>query len=251
MLVTIHQPNFLPWLGFFDKMADADLLVVLDSVPFERRGYQNRVRVKGPAGGQWLTAPVTSAGRYGENIDQVRLDRSVPWARTHRQTLGQFYRKAPGYAAGQEVLDTLYGEEPERLVDLTVPAIARLAGALDIATPMVSALALGVPGRRSELLCGLVRRVGGTAYLSGPAGHDYLDEDVFHRHGIEVRYHDFRAFEYPQRFGPFEPGLSALDYLFNDPERTAWTAHRAAAGRARESGAAPVARPVTLPVGAD
>lgn len=230
MLVTIHQPNFLPWLGFFDKMADADLLIVLDHVPFERRGYQNRVRVKGPSGGQWLTAPVGSAGRYGEDIRDVRLDHGTPWRHNHRRTLGQFYRRAPGWAAGEELLGRLYGGEPERLVDFTLPALTELARALGVQTPVVNASALGVTGRRSELLCALTRAVGGSAYLSGPAGHDYLDEGVFHRHGIEVRYHSFRAFEYPQRFGPFEAGLSALDYLLNDPERVAWTAHRA--GRA-------------------
>ncbi|WP_102126289.1 WbqC family protein [Deinococcus planocerae] len=235
MLVTIHQPNFLPWLGFFDKMADADLLVVLDHVGFEKGGYQNRVRVKGPSGEQWLTAPVNTAGRCGAPIHEVELNHRTPWGRNHRLTLRQFYGKTPGYAAQEELLETLYGGRPERLVDFTVPALGHLAGALGVSTPVVLASSLGVGGRRSELLCALVREVGGTAYLSGPSGRDYLDEEVFRRHGIEVHYHSFRPFAYPQPFGPFAPAMSTLDYLFNDPSREAWTSHRA--GRQATGGA--------------
>lgn len=244
MIVTIHQPNFLPWLGFFDKVASADLLVVLDSVAFERRGFQNRVQLKGPSGPRWLTAPVESAGRYGERIDEVRLDHATPWQRKHRLTLDTLYRNAPGYAAHAPLLDALYAGKPERLVDFCGPAIARLAAALQVSTPSLWASALGGEGRRSDLLCDLVVRAGGRVYLSGPAGRDYLDESVFRARGVEVRYHDFRAFAYPQKFGPFAGGLSALDYLLCEPSLNAWTAHRA---RTRRPVAAPPLPPSEPP----
>lgn len=227
LIVTIHQPNFLPWLGFFDKVARADLLIVLDNVAFERRGFQNRVRLKSPSGPRWLTAPVVSAGHYGERIDEVRLDGGLAWARRHLLTLETWYRGAPGYAEHAPLLGDLYAGRPERLVDFSVPAIARLAAALGVSTPTVRASDLGGEGRRSALLCDLAVRAGGTVYLSGPSGRDYLDESVFAARGVEVRYHDFRAFAYPQKFGAFQPALSALDYLLNEPSLRTWTARDA------------------------
>jgi hypothetical protein len=221
VIVTIHQPNFMPWLGFFDKLAAADCFILLDNVGFEKGGYQNRVQVKGPNGPHWLTAPVKTAGKLGQPISEVLLD-GDQWQRKHKAVLEGFYGRTPGFSEQLAWLDALWEERAERLLDFSRGAIVALARALNVATPTMLASDLGATGSRSILLADLVERAGGDVYLSGPAGRDYLNEREFWDRGIQVRYHEFRGFEYAQRYGPFIGGLSAFDYLCNEPSLELW-----------------------------
>lgn len=226
-MVAIHQPNLFPWLGFFDKMAQVDVFVLLDNVPFSKGGYQNRVQVKGSSGPVWLTVPVITKRRLGQNTMDVQINSTVGWQRMHLATLTAAYGRAPGFGKLMTRLQHVYSGSFIRLVDFTIPGILCLKELLGITTTIVLASELGVSGSGSSLLCEMVRRVGGTAYLSGPSGRNYLDISPFEQQGVEVAYHAFEPFEYPQRFGSFVPGLSALDYLANDPDTALWRARRA------------------------
>lgn len=222
MIVTIHQPNLFPWLGFFDKMACADVFVLLDHVQFTKRGYQNRVQIKGSSGAQWLTVPVKTKGRYHQLTCEVEIDSELAWKKDHLRTLHTVYGGTPGYAATIAAVEELYGGSQQKLTELTIPGIALLAHRLGLATRLVRATELDASGSRSELLANLVIAAGGTTYLSGPSGKQYLDEDVFAAKGLRVEYHHFVPEPYPQRFGSFIGGLSVLDYLFHDPALVYW-----------------------------
>lgn len=215
--VAAHQPNLFPWLGFFDKMRAADVFVLLDTVPFNRRGYQHRVRIGTPSEVRWLTLPVLKKGRYGEPTDEVRIDDSRPWRHDHLETLRHAYGKAPAFADRIAVIEELYGAGPyERLVDFTVPGIDLLRAQLGVVTEVRRESELVAPGlASSELLATLVVAAGGDTYVSGPTGRSYMDEDVFATHGVSVEYRTFAPFDYEQRSDGFEPGLSALDLVFN------------------------------------
>lgn len=215
MIVAIHQPNYLPWSGFFDKMARCDRFVFLDTVPFSKHGYQNRSRVKGSGGPAWLTVPVLTHGHFGDSTQDIRVDAGQRWAPRHWRTLEQSYGRCPHFGEVAAVLRTVYERSWERLVDLNAELITRIAAALGISTPVVWASALGVEGRRSELLAAICRALGATTYLSGPSGASYLDEEPFRREGIGVTYHAFAPQPYPQRFPPFAPGLSVVDAWAN------------------------------------
>ncbi|RNB87374.1 hypothetical protein EDM56_17080 [Brevibacillus fluminis] len=222
MIVTIHQPNFLPWLGFFDKMACADVFVLLDQVQFTRRGYQNRVQIKGSSGVQWLTVPVKTKGKYYQLTSEVEIDGEADWKKDHLRTLHTLYSGTAGYANTIAAVEELYTPQLRKLTDLTIPGITLIAERLGISPRLIRASELNVSGSRSELLANLVAAVGGNTYLSGPSGKQYLDEGVFAERGIRVEYHHFEPKPYPQRFGPFIAGLSGLDYLFHDPTLSVW-----------------------------
>jgi hypothetical protein len=226
MIVAIHQPNFAPWLGFFDKMRAADLFVLLDTVPYTKGGYQNRTRIKSTEGAAWLTIPVITKASLGQLTRLVAIDNTRRWAHAHRQTLESCYRPCPGYSELLPQLERVYAQPPELLVDFTAATIGLIRSALAIDTGMIWASELDLtPGAASEYLAEIVSTLGGSVYLSGVSGRRYLDETPFHDRGLEVRYQEFVEVGHQQRFGSFLGGLSALDLLLNDPELARTWAH--------------------------
>jgi hypothetical protein len=222
MIVTIHQPNFFPWLGYFDKMRLADVFVLLNTVPFTKGGYQNRIQIKGSNGVQWLTIPVKNKGRLGQSTREVLMAAGTPWRRNHALTLEAFYHRTPCFSEMMPQIEALYANSTEYLAEFAIPGITWVKDQLQIGARLVKSSDLNVKGSASELLLNIVRSLGGTTYLSGPSGRNYLDLGIFADAGIEVTFHSFTPFEYPQTSPPFVGGLSALDYLFNKGSKTWW-----------------------------
>ncbi|EPY07184.1 WbqC-like family protein [Paenibacillus alvei TS-15] len=214
MIVSIHQPNVLPWLGFFHKMACSDLFILLDTVQFTKNGYQNRTMIDTQGGTKWLTIPVAKEGLFGTRTIDVRIANNRDWQADHLRQLEASYGRCPGYLRRKNELLDLYGAKYERLVDFAIPSIELLMNWLDIRTPLIRSSSMLADGSKSELLAQLVHEAGGDVYLSGPSGRDYLDESIFHKYGIRVEYHEFTPFSYPQRHAKegFTGGLSSLDY---------------------------------------
>jgi hypothetical protein len=221
MIVAAHQPNFLPWLGYFDKMRKADLFISVDHVQMERQSFQNRTRVKTGEGVRWITVPVVQDSRDERIIDK-RIDNSrggrSRWARKMALTLKYSYQAAPHYRAYEPVLTALLETPWEFLTDLNHTAIEFCREALEIRTPMVRSSSLKIQGAKSEMVLNMCREVGASAYLSGSgASRDYLDVAAFERAGIEILWQEFQHPLYQQRPLPasFEERLSAVDLLFN------------------------------------
>ena len=190
--------------------------MLLDTVQFIKRGYQNRARVKAADGPQWLTVPVISKGRYDQATRDVEIDESARWRAVHLRTLRTVLAKAPYRDELLDVVEPIYARgDVHRLVDLNAALIQAVAGRLGITTRLVLASELELEGSSTRLMVGLTRAVGGEVYLSGPTGRAYLEPDLFDEAGVELRYHGFTPFEYPQLHGAFEPGLSCLDYVAN------------------------------------
>jgi hypothetical protein len=221
MIVAVHQPEHLPWLGFFDKMRQADVLVLLDTTQFSKHGFQNRNRVKTPAGAAYLTVPVFHAGRSDQRIEEVEICEDRKWRRRSWDLLRRSYADAPHFRPHAAFFqDQVYGRPWPRLAELNLLLIQYLAGQLGIATKIVRASELGIYERGgTAVLLRICRALGAGAYLSGRHGRDYLDESPFAADGIAVRYQDFRDPVYPQLWGAFVPQLSAVDLLFNLGER--------------------------------
>lgn len=215
MIVTIHQPNYLPWLGFFDKMAQADLFVLLDNVQYVRQGFQGRTKIKSPQGAFWLTVPLHYHQREKLDIRDIEIDDTQDWKTRHLQCLTSAYGKAPYFAQYAQRFGDLYSREWNRLGELNIAAIELLADAMGIETPCVISSDLeGLHGQKSELIVSVCKAVGADEYLSGPSGRNYIDEDVFRREGVTLRYQEFEHPVYEQRFGEFIPAMSAVDALF-------------------------------------
>jgi hypothetical protein len=217
VIVAIHQPEHLPWLGFFAKMAAADLWISLDTVPFRKNYYQNRNRVLGPDGSPvWLTAPVRLEGHLESRITDVDIGADPRWRRKYLRSLEQRYSKHPHFEQLFPPVREAIEHGYTRIAELNHALIEALRALLGITTPWVRASELEAGGSRSELLAGLCVEVGADVYLSGPSGRDYLDPGPFRERGIEVRVHDYDHPGYPQLgTETFVSHLSAVDLLFN------------------------------------
>jgi hypothetical protein len=220
MIVAAHQPNFLPWLGYFDKMRKADLFITVDHVQMELQGFQNRTRIKDGSSVRWITVPVVHASH--ERVLDKRIDNSregrYRWGRKMALALKNAYQAAPHYGAFAPALNELLERRWDRLADLNMAMIELCRQALKIKTPIVKSSDLMVTGAKSDMVLELCRRAGAHAYLSGAgASRKYLDTSIFERAGIQVLWQDFPHPRYPQRplSAPFVEKLSAADLLFN------------------------------------
>jgi len=220
MNVTIHQPQYLPWLGYFDKMDQADCFVVLDHVQFKKNEWQNRNRIKAASGWQWLTVPVLH--RFPQQIPDVKINNAVPWSRKHLQTLSVSYRAAPFFEVHRPFFEEVFAREWTLLIDLNLATLSYLLTALGIHTKLILASSLALPEHAgaTEHLVAICRALGADTYLSGAGGKDYLNLGCFEEAGVRVRFQAFGCPSYPQRFGAFVPNLSVVDLLFNCGERS-------------------------------
>jgi len=217
VIVTIHQPEHLPWLGFLHKAAQADVLVLLDQVQFRKNYFQNRNRLRGPQGAVWVTVPVLTKGRAEQPIRTVEINNigSPRWAGKYWHSLETLYRKAPFWDTHAGFFEDVCRTSWSRLSELNERIIGYLLEAFDISIRILRASDLHVSGQRSELLLNLCQAVGAQTYLSGISGRTYLDEAAFSRSGIGVRYQEFHHPIYRQLHEPFLPCMAAVDVLFN------------------------------------
>lgn len=219
MIVSIHQPHYLPWTGYFDKMDMADRFILLDTVQFEKNGWQNRNRIKAPDGWKWLTVPVNH--RFGTTIADTGIAGRRGWERKHRNALAAWYAKASFYRRYSGWLDDIYCREWERLDELNGEMLRFFMSEIGIHTPVVRASSLGsLPVEPNERLVEMVRLLGGDIYLAGSGCGDYFRPEPFEEAGIAVIFQDYQPVEYPQLYGDFIPGLAIIDLLLNCGEET-------------------------------
>ena len=215
MLVAIHQLHYLPWLRYFEKIARADVFVVLDDAQFAKNDWQNRNRVKTAQGTQVLTVPVRH--RLGQPLNAVALaPHETAWPRKHWSCIAQAYRKAPFFARYAPVLAPVYQAKWCLLDSLNRHMLHLFMGLLGITTPLLYSTALGVGGSASERLVGLVKAAGGDAYYcGGHAAEVYLDRAVFDAAGLGIEMQRWRAPAYPQMHGEFAGDLAVVDVLMH------------------------------------
>lgn len=222
LTVTIHQPDHLPWLGFMNKVDQADLFVVLDCVQLSKKVFQRRNRVIGP-GDQptWLTVPLLAHNHLESSLADIELNNAVPWQRRYWNVLYARYHDHPAWPEHQAYMDSLCARRFDRLTELNMDIIGYLLNVLRIDTPVVLASSLAPQGVGSALLLNICRKVGARTYLAGLLGHTYLDESLFRQSDITVRHHAFSHPVYPQhgREG-FISHLSVIDLLFNCGKRS-------------------------------
>ena len=215
MIVAGHQPNFLPWLGFFDKMAQADVFVIEDTVQFVRREFQNRNQIKTPLGVMWLTVPVEHNGRR-QSIGETKIAErnGCLWLRRHFETLQACYARAPFWTDYSGFFEQTCQHKWRMLLDLNLFLIENLRRFLGVGTRLVKASSLEAAGKNTELIVAQCKELGADVYLSGDGARGYLDVEQFREEGIELRFQDFRHPVYRQVHGGFVPNLSVVDYLF-------------------------------------
>ena len=215
MIVAIHQPNFLPWLGYFYKMARCDMFVLLDSVSFAKGSYTNRVKIKTAQGAQWLTVPVQTKGNLGTPICEILTAKDVDWRGKICKTLETNYKACPHYQPYGDQICEIISSSGEGLSEMNIRLIEYLARQLEITVLTCRSAALRATGKADELLVAICRELGATTYLSGSGGANYQDEQTFQAAGLELTYANYIHRRYRQAFGEFVSGLSVVDLIFN------------------------------------
>ena len=216
MRVAIMQPTYLPWAGYFGLMHSVDLFILLDTVQFARRSWQQRNQIKSLSGARWLTASVQKRGRREQLISQVELDNSGGFVDVHRKTIIHCYSKAKYFDKYSPDLFAQICQPKTMLCDLNKSTIEYLASQLNISTPIRNASDIGGVGHKADLLADICKIVGATQYISGPGSKGYLEgSSAFQQCGIPVRYFQFDHPIYEQLHGEFLPYMSVMDMLFN------------------------------------
>jgi hypothetical protein len=218
--IAIHQPHFLPWLGYLHRMAQVDAFVLLDHVQFERRNYQNRTMIRMNGAAHWLTVPVVQRSRDERIVDKEvdnRDEGERGWGRVLARTLQHVYGRTPFFGEYAPLLKALLEARYTRLVEVNQVMLDYLRDAFGIRTPLLRSSELAVGGQRAELILDICKAVKADCLLAGLGGsRGYLDVAHFASHGIVIEWHQFRHPVYPQPGPqPFLPGLSAIDMLFN------------------------------------
>ncbi len=214
MILAVHQPQYLPWLGYFDKMLKADVFCYLDNVQYKKNEWQNRNRIKTAAGRQWLTVPVTY--RFPQKIGEVGIDHTSDWARRHLQALCTNYRRAPYFERTVPLFEQAFARRWEGIAELNLYLIERLREGLGIAhKPAVRASTLELTEDPTGRLIDICRALGADTYLAGAGAAGYMDMGRFEQCGVRVIHQDFKHPVYPQLFDGFQSHLSIVDLIFN------------------------------------
>lgn len=215
MKISAHQPAYLPWLGYLDKIARSDVFVFLDGVQFEKSSFINRNRIKTPNGPQWLTIPLKMKGHMSGTIASMVIDDGQPWRTKHLKSIEANYARAPFFQHAYPDIRELILMDESSLAELCWQQLQFWTRLFNFKARIVRSSELAIDKKKSDLVLALCEYFSADGYLSGAQGRDYLDEAAFSSAGIRVEYQDFQHPVYPQLWGAFEPRLSVLDYLFN------------------------------------
>ncbi|MBN2117171.1 MAG: WbqC family protein [Anaerolineales bacterium] len=221
MIVSIHQPHFLPWMGYFNKILNSDAFVVLNTVQYRTRYYQNRAKVRRQETWQWVSIPV----RFNRTtrIDEVTVA-DDGWREYACRTIEYTYHKTPHFDACWPLIRESLLQPETTLDDVNYNLLLVLLDMLDIHVPVQRANRMPVETLDpTDRLVELSKCLGATHYISGRGGRDYMRVEAFEQAGIEIIYQDldFNTITYPQQGKEFLPGLSIIDAVFNvGPEKT-------------------------------
>ncbi|MEK7080579.1 MAG: WbqC family protein [Patescibacteria group bacterium] len=224
MTISAHQPEYLPYLGFFYKMAMVDKFVLVDHIQFSTGDFQNRNRIRtasDPRGWAWLTVPVITGGKGYQKINEVEIDNSVPWARQHWKAIYFNYKKTPFFNIHEDFFKKLYSKKWEKLTDLNENIIYYLKEKMGIDSLVAKSSDYDLKGYKTDLIVELCKKFKADAYLSGPGltgeGREhYIEGEKLKKNNIELFFSEFKHPVYSQRFAPFIENLSVIDLLFNE-----------------------------------
>ncbi len=216
--VSIHQPGYLPWLGFFKKIMYSDVFVFLDDIEYAKRQYHNRNQIRTSQGAHYLSVPVKK--KSSDILNKIQLDYSTDWNLNHKKTIEYSYKKAKFFQDYWKFFDELYNKKFEFLIDLNLEIIKFVLKELEIKTKTILSSELDVMEKKSDRNLAICKKLDAEIYLSGFFGKNYLNENDFVKNKIKIEYQNFQHPIYEQLYEPFIPNLSIIDLLFNEGKKT-------------------------------
>jgi WbqC-like protein family len=214
MIVSIHQPQYLPWIPYFSKIKQSNLFVVLDDVQYQKNGLQNRNYIAGKNGQLRLTIPVSN--NFGDAINIVKIaDKKI--LRKHWQSIEMSYRKSVYFDEVAAALKPIYFKEYELLSMLNIDLIKCYLRYLEIDTDVIISSTISKYGEKSDLILSICKELGATTYLTGSGGLEYLNVEEFRAANIAIRLLEYHFKEYNQVNSnqAFVQHLSLMDLVFN------------------------------------
>jgi len=216
-IIAGHQPHYLPWIGYFNKIHCADRFCLVDSIQYNKKWFQNSGQILTQAGPLWLTVPVKTKGHFDQNINEVLIDNGSNWQRKHWKTIMLAYQKAPYFKNYKDFFEDIYAQKWEKLVDLNEHIIRGVLEFLNIEKDIMRSSKLGTTGKKTDLLIDICKKSGSDGYLSGGGGaRQYVDLVRFKEAELLHFFQDFHHPVYPQQpHGDFVEKMSIVDLLFN------------------------------------
>ncbi len=213
MIVFVHQPEYIPWLGFFDKLARCNTYVIYDDAQYQHGGFHNRNRIRTAQGWEWLTVPITHG--HPQTIKDVKIS-GDQWKNKQLSIIQHNYERTNYFEEYFPVLKEAVSFNHELLIGLNLHLIKTIAQLLDIKVKMMRSSEFPYGGKeKNEKLVSMCKFLGADTYLSGSGGKNYVNEALFKEAKINVQWHSYEHPTYPQRFEGFQPNMSIIDLLFN------------------------------------
>jgi hypothetical protein len=218
MIVSIHQPAYLPWLGYFEKIIRSNVFIYLDTVQLEKNSYSYRNKIKTPQGSAWLTIPLKMKGHTSSVIKDVLIDNSQQWKKKHLKNIFFNYKKSPFFDELYPKIERLYQQDFDLFSDLAYQHLLFWLSELHIETKIIKSSSLDINSKKSDLILDLCSEFDADKYISGALGSGYLDEGDFKKKDIEVEYQNYQHPQYTQLHGDFLPNMSVVDFCMNSNE---------------------------------
>ena len=218
-ILTAHQPLYMPWLGFFQKVAMSDKFCLWDDVQFDPNDYQQRNHLKNPNGSCLISVPVKSKN-VRTKIEDVHIENQHKWKRIHLNTLLISYAKAPYFESYSDFFKQTYAKKWDRLLDLDIHILEYLFKELGMVVEITTASSLRFEGQKTSRIIDMCNRFDADIYIFGALGRDYADLDLLEKARIKPHFQEYVHPTYPQLYGSFVPNLSVVDLLFNCGEKS-------------------------------
>lgn len=215
MILTAHQPVYIPWLGLFHKIALADMFCIFDIAQYQTKDYNNRNKIKTNTGPIWLSVPVESKDHFQKKLCDIRVINNG-WNRKHLKSIQLAYQKAPYYKEYIEPVARILQSDYAFLTDLNTDILRCFLAALGMSVPVVKASDYDFAGAKSDLVLDMCVKLKANQYIFGAQGRNYADVQSFQSQGIGVTFQDYVHPVYRQLHGEFVPYMSLLDLLFNE-----------------------------------
>jgi len=213
-ILSIRQPGYLPFIGFFKKIQATDVFVFLDDVQYTRSDFDNRNKIRTQDDSMWLTIPIFN--KTGQTLNEVKIDYSKKWVSKHKSSIEYNYEKAPYFEEYWKDIELILDKSWEKLIDLNMELINYFITKLEINTKTVFSSELNINKTGSEKLLEICKDLQVDTYLSGEFGRNYLDINLFQQENIKVIFEKFEHPTYDQTFDGFVQNMSIIDLLFNE-----------------------------------
>jgi len=216
MILTAHQPVYLPWLGLFHKIALANTFVSFNQVQYIPKDWNNRNKIKTAQGGSWLTVPVLKSGHREKRLVDIKINNDVYWQRKHWKSIFFNYQKTPYFKKYADFFEDIYLHKEWHLLSaLNDTMLKWFLDVLGIKVTFLDAGDFDFKGHKSDLVLDMCKQLGAKTYVFGALGRDYADLDSFKQAGIKPLFQDYTHPVYSQSYGDFISHMSIIDLLFN------------------------------------